>query len=1125
MRLFRAFVLVLVALCVATLPAHAQILYGNLVGTVTDPQQGAVVGATVTISNKATGYTVDQKTDERGAYDFRNIPPGTYNLKIAAAGFSAFEVKDVEIQANNIIRVDAPLKVGNLTETVTVGAEVAQLQADKSDLHTDIGSKQLTQIAIGGYRNFQSMMDFLPGSTPAEFQNASTDSPARALTSNVNGASRNNNNTRIDGAASVFTWLPHHALYIPPIESIETVNMSTNNFDAEQGMSGGAAVSVITKSGTNQYKGVLFEYHSNHIWGAKNLFFNPNTPAGPNIPQRIDNQYGGTFGGPIKKDKLFFFTSWEGTTTAERGNGLLSVPIQQIRDGNFNGLATIYDPLTGTPNGRNRTPFANNQIPVARMSQSALTLQKMIPGPNTGSGQLNNFFASAPYYFKRDMVDGKMNWTPNSKTNVFGKYSVMIAPVSSGAPLGEALGGYPGGAAGAAGIGTGHNKTDVFGGGVSYVISPTLIFDANYGGTLMHHDTQGPDYGKNIGSDVLKIPGTNGPDIRQSGFPIFNISGFTSLGNTNNWSPVERNDRVYTYAANFNWTKGAHNIRFGVDYIHHQMNHWQPEIGSYSPRGGFNFVNGLTGLNGSAGEGFNAVSAPALNQNNSWAAFLLGLPGQVGKSYQFYDPMRTREFQQGYFIRDNWTVTRKLTMTIGLRAEHYPIMNRGEFGIERYDAATNKVLLGGRGDIPRDAGTKAAAIQWAPRIGLAYRATDKMVFRAGFGITNDPYPLSRPLRSPYPAVIVDEYIQPNSFVSPVNGAGQAVTFATGIPSVTFPDVTKGTISIPNTISTNSLMPGDFKRGYIESYNITMQREIGFGMTVQTGFVGTHSVRQALTYFNLNAGIVPGAGVAGRPLFGQFGVTVDRNFFIPMANQSYKGWQTNVTKRMSNGVFFTFNYTLSRSEGINAGNSDVGLRFYVPSQFSKNQSVTDFDRTHSVSFASNIELPFGKGKMWAQNGVPSKILGGWQINPTLQFYTGRPFIVSADGSTLNAPANQQVADRVGEVRTLGGVGLGNPFIDPSAFKAVSEVRFGNMGLNEVRGPITVLSNLGIFRSFNVTERINLQFRGEALNWTNTPTLNVPNSNVSAPANFMAITSTNPNGLAQQRTMRFGLRLSF
>jgi hypothetical protein len=1086
-----------------------QVLYGNLVGNVTDPQLASIVGATVAIKNTQTGWSTETKTDGRGSYEIQNIPPGMYDVRIVASGFSAFEAKDIAIQANNIARIDAPLKVGAVNEVVTVGAEVVALQTDKSDLHTDIESRALTQLSVAGYRNYQSLLDLVPGTTPGQFQNASTDSPARALTTNVNGTARNSNNTRIDGAASVFTWLPHHSFYVPPIESIETVNISTNNFDAEQGMSGGAAVSVITKSGTNSFHGVAFEYHANHKWGAKNLFFNPNTPAGPGTPQRIDNQYGGTFGGPIKRDKLFFFTSWEGTTTAERGNGLLSVPTQQVRDGNFAGLATIYDPMTGDDQGRGRTPFAGNIVPRDRWNPSAIALQNLIPLPNTGTGQTSNFFASVPYYFKRDMVDGKLNWTPNSKMNIFGKYSAMIAPVTSGAPLGQALGGYPGGAAGAAGIGTGHNHTDVFGAGISYVITPTILLDGNFGGTRMHHDTQGPDYGKNIGSDVLKIPGTNGSDPRQSGFPIFNITGYTSLGNTNNWSPVERNDRLYTYAANLNWNRGAHSIRFGFDILRHEMNHWQPELGSWSPRGGFNFVNGVTGLNG----------GPSPTNLNAYASFLLGLPGSMGKAYQFYDPMSTRETQQGYYIRDNWQVSRKLNLNLGLRLEHFPIMNRGQYGIERWDPTTNKVLIGGRGNVPRDAGTNAAVLMLAPRVGLAYRFGEKTVLRAGFGITNDPYPLSRPLRSPYPAVIVDEYTQLNSY-APVG------SLATGIPAVKFPDLSTGIVDIPNTIATNSLQAGDFRRGYIESFNLTLQRELGAGFVLQTGYVGTRSVRQALTYFEANAGLVPGAGVNGRPYYQQFGVTSSRQFFIPMAMNRYDAWQTTLNKRYGSGLFLTTSYTWSKALGINAGNSDSGLRFYVPSEYSKNKAVSDFDRTHSFVAAASYELPFGKRKPYVSDGVGAAILGGWQLNPLLTWYSGIPFFVAADGSSLNAPQNQQVADQVnGNVTKLGGVGTGTPFYDTSAFRAVSDVRFGNMGLNALRGPWLFNANLGLFRKFTLTERMDLQFRAEALNVTNTPALANPNNNVSTPSNFMAITSTNANSTSAQRTIRFGLRLAF
>lgn len=1111
MRL-RILAAVVAFLCLCSGLAVAQVLYGNLVGNVTDPQQASVVGATVTIRNNATGYSQEAKADDRGAYDIKNIPPGVYDIRITHAGFVSFEAKEITIQANNIARVDASLKIGNVTETITVGAEVVSLQTDKSDLHVDIASQQLTRISVGGYRNFQSLIDLIPGATPAQFQNASTDTPSRALTTNINGTARNSNNTRIDGAASVFTWLPHHAFYTPPLEAIDTVNISTNNFDAEQGMSGGAAVSVITKSGTNAFHGVLFEYHMNHKWGAKNLFFNPNTPAGPGIPQRIDNQFGGTIGGPVIKDKLFFFSSWERTTTAERGNGLLSVPTAQVRSGNFAGLTTVYDPATGDANGAGRTPFAGNIVPEIRWSSASRLLQNMIPLPNTGTGQTTNFFASAPYYFKRDMIDAKVNFTPSSKTNIFGKYSVMIAPVSSGAPLGEALGGYPGGAAGAAGIGTGHNTTHIFGGGLSYVISPNLLFDGAYGGTMMHHDTQGPDFGKNIGLDVLKIPGTNGSAPLQSGFPIFNISGYTSLGNTNNWSPVERNDRLYTYAANLNWTKGAHNIRFGFDWLHHQMNHWQPESGGWSPRGGFTFTNAVTANNLNPGSSAN-------NNFNAYAAFLLGLPGTFGKAYQFYDPMRTREFQQGYYIRDNWSVTRRLSINLGLRMEHLPLMHRGEFGIERYDPETNKVLIGGRGNVPRTAGTDAIAVMFAPRVGFAFRANDKTVVRAGFGITNDPYPMSRPLRAPYPAVPVFNY---NSLTTTFVPAG---SLATGIPAPAFPDLSSGIVDIPNVIATVSLQAGKFRRGYIESFNLTVQRDLGANFVIQTGYVGTRSIRQAAS-FQGNAGLVLGAGAAGRPLFQRFGVNSDRNFFIPMASNRYDAWQTNVTRRFSGGLFLTSSYTWSKTFAVTAGDSDSGYRIFVPSMFSRNRTVADFDRTHSFVSAANYELPFGKGRKHLTSGPAAWIVGGWQLNPGFALYSGRAFTVGSDGGVLNAAGNTQTADQIKtEVTSLGGVGSGAPFYDPTAFAPVTQVRFGNMGLNALRGPLSFGMNLGVFRKFVITERFDLQFRAEALNLTNTPALNNPNANASTPGNFMQITGTNANSAAPQRSIRFGLRLAF
>jgi hypothetical protein len=375
--------------------------------------------------------------------------------------------------------------------------------------------------------------------------------------------------------------------------------------------------------------------------------------------------------------------------------------------------------------------------------------------------------------------------------------------------------------------------------------------------------------------------------------------------------------------------------------------------------------------------------------------------------------------------------------------------------------------------------------------------------------------MSRPLRSPYPAVIINEFAALNSF-SP------AGSLATGIPAATFPDLSTGILDIPNTIATNSLQAGEFRRGYIESFNVTVQHDLGAGLTLQTGYVGTRSIRQAVTYFEANAGLVPGAGAAGRPLFQKFGVNANRQFFIPMAHQRYDAWQTNLTRRFSRGLYVTSSYTWGKAIGITAGNSDQGLRFYVPSQFSKNRTLTDFDRTHSWVSAFSWQLPFGRGQRYANSGAAAMLAGGWQVNPGIVLYSGTPFTVGSDGASLNAPQNTQVADQIrGDVEHRGGVGSGNPFYDPSAFAPVREARFGNMALNALRGPRLFGMNLGVFRSFDVTEQWNIQFRAEALNLTNTPALNNPNATVTTPSNFMQITGAQQT----QRTIRFGLRLGF
>src|SRR5216684_6768503 len=285
----------------------AQVLYGSVTGTVTDQSGAAVPKAHVVVTNIATGVARETDADENGHYLITDVSPGSYDLKVTSSGFKPLTQKNLTVTANTVTNADVGLQVGAISEQVIVEASTVTLQTEKTDLHTDLTSKAILEMPLNQYRNYQTLINLVPGATPGRFQNAIADTPERALSTNINGTNRNNNNTRVDGAADVFVWLPHHTVYVPPAETVQEVNISTNNFDPEQGMTGGAAITVITKSGSNQFHGALFEYFQNQALRARQFF-----ETGPKGDSKL-NDFGGTFGGPIKKDKLFFFGSYNGT--------------------------------------------------------------------------------------------------------------------------------------------------------------------------------------------------------------------------------------------------------------------------------------------------------------------------------------------------------------------------------------------------------------------------------------------------------------------------------------------------------------------------------------------------------------------------------------------------------------------------------------------------------------------------------------------------------------------------------------------------------------------------------------------------------------------------------------------
>ena len=1109
--------------------ADAQVLYGSVTGTVTDQSGAGVPKAHVVVTNRGTGLKREADADDTGHYTITDVPPGEYDLKVTASGFKPLTQTNLAVAANTVSNGDAKLEVGAVSEQVTVEASAVTLQTEKTDLHTELTEKAILDMPLNQYRNYQTLINLVPGATPGVFQNAIADTPERALSTNINGTNRNNNNTRVDGATDVFVWLPHHTVYVPPAETIQEVNISTNNFDPEQGMTGGAAITVITKSGTNQFHGVLFEYHEDQALRARQFF--ETAANSPRKGKSILNDLGGTLGGPVKKDKLFFFGSYDGTF--ERDNrqvstgpqaGIQTVPTAALRAGDFSGTGTIiYDPSTGNAGGMGRAPFPNQAaIPISPIAAKILAL---IPLPNL-PGDTANYFSSATQRLTRHNFDTKVDWNRTSKHSIFAKYSAMKSVFHGEPSLGDAIGDC----ACDGGLGNFHSFVQLVTVGHTLTLSPTLVVDGNVGFTRMSEYGQTPDFGTNIGSDVLGIPGTNnGSDLRSSGMPYFSITGYADIGNPEGWNPAFRNDWSFTSNHNVRWSHGKHQISAGTDIVHHHLNHWQPELGA-GPRGEFDFGGGGTALNG----------GPAPNRFNAFAQFLLGLPAElgvvnnqgvnvgVGRSDQFVKAT-AREWQFGWFIGDRYRVTPKLTVTLGLRYEYYPLMTRnGAFRFDRYDFTTNEVLLGGIGGNPDNLGVTTSKKLFAPRIGLAYQINNDTVVRTGFGITVDPLPLARPLRGFYPLTVGSNFQGINSF-SPFG------SLSSGIPVICCSniDISSGSITLPGAALERSTGTGLLKRGYIESWNLVVERKLPANFLVSVGYVGTQTVHQFADR-NVNSSL-PGTGQLGQPLncavpnFAtqtcttlKFGRIAETDLWQGYLSANYHALQASINRQFSHGLMVKGAYTYSRAIDFTDDDGWASLTWNDPAVFRRNRAPAGFNTPHIFQLAYIYELPVGKGKSWASGGgAATKILSDWQVSGIFSAIHGQPFSLTASGASLNAIGQRQTPNQVGPVKKLGGIGTGNPFYDPTVFAAVSAPAvYGNVGRNTLYGPGSVNMDFSLFRTFKFTERFDLQFRADAANFFNSPHFNNPTGSRSS-GNFLVITGAKND----ERQFRFGLRLAF
>src|SRR5216683_4203704 len=787
-------------------------------------------------------------------------------------------------------------------------------------------------------------------------------------------------------------------------------------------------------------------------------------------PKNNNNIDGVTLGGPVVRNKFFYFFGWEAEHERLGATQILTVPTADQKAGDFSRFnAIIYDPATGAANGSGRTPFTGNLVPLNRQSAIVRKIQDLIPLPNLG-GTTSNFLANGSQRLDKNHFDTKVNWNRSASNMIWGKYSVMNALVGCDPAFG------PGGGAplcpSGSNIGDGHLLTQVATVGTTYLFSPTFLYDGLFGWTRQGQAVTGFEYGTDVGSKVFGIPGTNGKDIRESGAPVISIAGgYTNQLSDADTRPFFMHDMSFTTNHNFSLTRSRHDIRFGFEAVRHVVNEYSPDGGGNGgPQGALLFTQGITSIPGAN-----------LTQFNSYAAYLLGLPQIVRRAAQ-QEIMTAYNNQLAWYVRDRWQVSQKLTLSLGLRYELYPLQTRsGRGGIEGYDPSTNIVTLGGVNGIPKGVGVSTSHKLFAPRTGFAYRLGTKTVIRSGYGLTFMPLAMARPLRGFFPLIYASNFNSPNSF-QPFRPIEQ------GIPLIVLPDISSGLVPLPATAQMRFIPTSELHRGYVQSWNIVVERELPGQFITSIGYIGTRTVH-GFGDLEINAA-APGAGTAGRPLNVKFGHTVDTWAWDGYLNANYHALQVAVNRRVASGLALKGAYTYSKA--INQTDEDgwTGTIMYNWAPvFNRNRAQAGYNIPQMFQMGFVYELPMGRGKPLANSGVSKWILGGWQVNGVFASFMGRPFTVGAAAGALNAPGNTQTADQVKpDVEKIGAIGVGQQFFDSTAFAAPTGVRFGSSGRNLLRGPGVVNLDLGLFRKFPIRERVNLELRAEAANFSNTPHFN-------------------------------------
>jgi len=1127
MRNLRSLCILIVLACLTAGFGWSQAVNASLVGSVTDASGAVVPNAKVTATEMNTNINHTTQSSESGYFSFPNLPPGPYTISIEAAGFKKETRPNIDLRVDSTVRVDAQLQPGNVSETVEVHAATPLLQTDSAATSTKIDSVTLANTAVlSSNRNFQGLLNLAPGVAPVAEQHSQFFNASNSLQTEVNGQPRQANNFMIEGTDdNERTGLLQ--IYIPPIEAIQTVDVSLSNHDPELGRASGGVVNVVLKSGTNAFHGAAYEFLQNSDLNARS-FFNPS------VGHLAYNYVGGNLGGPIKKNKLFFFGDYLRVMDHEAVTNQVTVPTDAWRTGDFSSASTIiYDPNTGNSlDGTGRTPFQGNKIPANEINQVSAKIMALVPATNETykfASPSNNYFALLPLTKTADSFDVKLDYNLTDNDRLSGRFS-FSRPVVFQAPLfGIAGGPGPGGAF----MGTGFQKTYSSNLNYDHVFSPSLIMETRIAVSHYHNEAQNSDYGTNA-SSAIGIPGVNINQFTSGLVGIFLNDGISQpmVGYSASlpWIRAEANvDFVHLWTK----TKSNHTFKWGIDLKRIRDDLLQDQ--TYSPRGIYYFGNQQTGLCsptkvGSNGLATSCNAATPIGVANDVASFLLDVPYQLGRDVNTFFPAY-RQWEFFAFGGDKWQVSPKLTLDLGLRWEFYPPATpQFPGGFSNYDPTTNNLVLAGVGSNPSNLGMHTNYHYFAPRIGLAYRLTEKTVVRAGFGMSYTPFP-DNTYAYNYP-------VRSNNFYTNVGDGyattllpnGSAATFQQGFPlpqPVTIPS--NGIIPAGGSLLSQSfdLINLNFKNPYTETWTLAIQREIPWHFVLDVAYLGLHGVDTEANV-NINTPTNPsalGLGTAAEPLNILYGKTASVTLRWQGFSSSYNALQVKLDRRLSD-LTITTAFNWGKGMGYQTGD-DGNLLWLINPR--RSYARNDFDRTLSFVQSYVYPLPFGQGRKWVTQGPATWFIGGWQLSGVLTLLTGTPFYISASGSSLNTPGETQTADQVGPVSILHGINLGNQWFSTSSFVQPTGVRFGTSGRNILSGPGLYALNMSLGKHFKITERFDLEVRAESFNLTNTPQFSNPNGSLTS-STFGYVTGTvgsgtGVNGTGGGRAIQLGVRVNF